>query len=31
MDGPDQIGPDVGRKRTLSDQARRAVRAVTTK
>ncbi|OKL57136.1 Purine permease [Talaromyces atroroseus] len=31
MDGPDQIGPSIGPKRTLSDRLRRIVRALTTK
>ncbi|EED20722.1 purine permease, putative [Talaromyces stipitatus ATCC 10500] len=31
MDGPDQIGPDTGPKRTISDRFRRAVRSFTTK
>lgn len=31
MDGPDQIGPDTGPKRTISDRFGRLVRSFTTK
>ena len=31
MDGPDQIGPDTGPKRTISDRFGRFVRSFTTK